>query len=93
VLDAVIFIPLTDPQARQWAMMCFSHCARSGYTPVAVVHRWCDILPMILAGVRPVVVVARQDHIPCDRLPRVEVVSAMPDPLKPISSQQRTRRT
>jgi hypothetical protein len=92
VLDAVIFIPLTDPSARQWAMMCFSHCARSGYTPVAVVHRWCDILQMILAGARPVVVVAKRDHIPGDRLPRIEVVSERPEPFRPASSQVRTRR-
>lgn len=78
--DALIFVPLTDPHARHWVAVCFSHCLRHGYVPKAVVRRWDDVWQLILDGVDAVVVVGVRDHLDPRRTPRVEVIAEQIEP-------------
>jgi len=73
-IDALIFVPLTDPHSSHWVTVCYSYCLRHGYAPLAVVHRWTDVLKLVFEGTRAVIVVGRRDHLDPKRMPRVEVV-------------------
>lgn len=91
--DAIIFVPATDPHMRHWVRVCFSHCLKLGYSPLAVVHRWEDVLEMVFEeGLRPVIVIARRDHLDPKREPRLEVVTEERE-RAPGQRQRRPHRT
>lgn len=91
-VQALIFVPLSDPHARHWVSVCFSHCLRNGYTPLAVVRTWDDVWRMIRGGVQAVVVVGRRDHLDATRTPRLEVITEQLGK-PPARRQRRPRRT
>lgn len=74
--DALIFVPLSEPNARYWVMACWSYCLRQGYNPIAVVHQWSDVTRLILEdGLLAVIVIGRRDHLDPKREPRLEVIA------------------
>lgn len=92
-VQALIFVPLSDPHAAHWISVCMSHCLRHGYVPKAVVRCWDDVWQLILDGVDAVVVVGVRDHLDPRRTPRLEVISEETEAgRQPVESQQRTGR-
>lgn len=77
-LKAIIFVP-DDGERATWEKMCLDHCDRHGHRVVSLivggVERWPDVLDMIRAQEADVIVVARPEHLPADRVPRTEVAS------------------
>lgn len=93
VHEALIFIPYHNDYARYWMVACWSYCMRHDYKPIAIVHDWADVVTYIMAGHLPVIVSARRDHLPCDRLPRFEAVSEEPAvPARPVPQRVRRQR-
>jgi hypothetical protein len=70
-LAAVILVP--DVEQDRWLARCMDHIERCGYRLAAIVRRWEDAHRLIGAGQVQVVVVARPEHIPPQRVPRFEV--------------------
>jgi hypothetical protein len=89
--QAILFIP---HDAQRWLETCLEYCARHGYEVIAIASTWADA--DLMAHERDAVVVAGQrDHLPSDRLPRLEVVleeASLPDPPPPAPTQRRPRR-
>lgn len=54
-MDALIFLPLDDPDVRKWMLLAWAHCQRRRYNVVAVVHNWCDVMALLTPGMRVVV--------------------------------------
>lgn len=75
VLDAVVFVPYEDPAHERWVHVCCEHCAEHNYRVVAVAGTYADAIAMLFEHGSNVMVVARWDHLPPDRLPRIEIVA------------------
>jgi hypothetical protein len=91
MIRAVLFIP---PDAHRWLESCAQYAARHGYEVIAIVAAWADADHMAHQH-DAVVVTGRRDHVPADRLPRLEVVleeSSLPDPPAPTPTQRRPQR-
>lgn len=90
VLRAIIYIP-GGLEASRWLLLCMEYIHRCQYTPVAVVRNgdWPSAQRMRDDGQADLIVVARRDHLPADRLPREEVVEEEGPALTP---QQRRPR-
>lgn len=73
MLKSIVFIP--DADSHRWMMACAQYCAVRHYEIVAVVHAWADAIRMIQDGRATVLVTGRPDHLPPDRMPRVEFVA------------------
>jgi len=78
-LRAVIWIA-ADPEWDRYAGWCVSYCTRKGYDIVAVVDgraggRYDDAWQLTRDGRADVIVTPARDHLPADRLPRIEVVA------------------
>jgi hypothetical protein len=71
-------VPAGPPGAR-WLDECADYCQRRGYTVLSVVPAdtvgWGAAMEAWLKGEVDVLVVARESHIPPDRVPRVEIVA------------------
>lgn len=82
-LRAVIYLP-DGPDLQRWQHRCMEHLEAHGYELVSVViddtggARWASVSTLLLAGRADVVVIARRDHLPPDRLPRFEVANDEP---------------
>lgn len=77
-LSAVIFVP-DGPEAPRWERVNLEFCERKGYAVVAVVRwrpgdEWRELHDMAGREEFDVLVVARRDHLPAKRRPRIEVV-------------------
>lgn len=92
-LRAVIYVP-AGRDADRWQRRCMHHVQRRGYELVAIVAdegdgaQWASVRALIDAGDVEIVVVAKEDHLPPDRLPRPEVAEEGP---APTPSQRRPR--
>lgn len=73
MLRAVIFVPTEDPAHARWVLVCGDHCRRRGYLLTAIVGDWADVAAMVKYEEVDIVVAARWDHLPPDRLPRLEI--------------------
>ncbi len=73
-LNAVLFIP-TGRDAERWLMVCNEYATRYGYKVAAVATDWASVVTMVLHGEAQVLVVARRDHLPAMRTPRLEVIT------------------
>lgn len=82
MLDSIVFVP-SDQTARPWLIICAEHCARHGYHMVAVVSDWDDAWHMLRDGEAQVLVIGQRDHLPPDRLPRIEFVTDVPPDVPP----------
>lgn len=72
---AVIFVPALDPAHVKWVLLCGEYCSKRGYLVIAIVGVWADTLILVLEKAADIVVTARRDHLPPDRLPRLDVVA------------------
>lgn len=92
MINAILYIP---PEAHRWLETCAQYAARHGYEVVCVVSSWADATIMSKEK-KAVVVVGRWDHLPADRLPRVEVVleedGSRVAPVAPPPTQRRPQR-
>lgn len=74
---AIIFVP-DDAERDRWEKICLDECDRRGYLVAALVHggaeKWHDLRTMLTNGEADVLVVARKEHLPPDRIPRTEWV-------------------
>jgi hypothetical protein len=84
---AVLLIPAGDiDEAQRWAHRdeCLEHCKRREYAVVGVAARWEDAAYVVLQREADIVVAARNDHFPADRVPRTETPETAPaDPGAP----------
>lgn len=85
--DAILFVPSGD---HRWLDLCGQYAARRGYTVIAVVSDWADVQELAREH-NAVVVYARDEHLPPDRLPRVERALEDCDPAVVPPSQRRPR--
>jgi len=82
-LRAVIYLPAGE-QMDRWRRTCALHVEARGYELVSIVideasgERWSSIQALLRDGRVDVIVVARRDQLPPDRLPRIEVASEEP---------------
>lgn len=91
--NAVLFVP-TGHGADRWLTVCAEYAARYRYMVTAVASDWDDVLTMLRDGEATVVVVARRDHLPPLRTPRLEVVTEVetaPVARRPDRRPRRTR--
>lgn len=86
---AVLFLP---DSACGWLDTCAMYTARHGYQVVAVVHVWADAVRLARQHAA-VVVAGRREHLPADRLPRLEIVVEEGDTATNKPIRQRPRRT
>lgn len=70
--QAILYLP---PQAERWMPQMIRYCHQRGYDIIAVVSDWADIWGMLEAQPDTVVVAPLREHVPADRLPRLEVLA------------------
>ncbi len=81
-LQAVIYAP--PGQLPLWTTACVEHCASMGYAVFGLIvgdcdgTNWNDVIDLLARGVAQIAVVARREHLPPDRLPRLEVTAEAP---------------
>lgn len=78
-MRAIIWVP-SGNDAERWKRVCVDYCERRGYDIVSVIYVQSDGLAewrqlAAMADEYEVLVVGRQDHLPAQRSPRVEVVA------------------
>jgi hypothetical protein len=94
-LRALIYIPGGEQMTR-WQRICGQHVEARGYRLVSIViddaggAKWPNVLTLVRAGQADVIVVARRDQLPKDRLPRIEV--ATEEPTLQLRQRQPVRR-
>lgn len=74
MVNAVLFVP-TGHGADRWLTVCAEYAARYRYQVAAIATDWDSVVTMVLQGEAEVVVVARRDHLPVMRTPRLEVIT------------------
>lgn len=92
MLNAVLFVP-TGHGADRWLTVCAEYAARYRYEVTAVASDWDDVVTMLFAGEAQVVVVARRDHLPAMRTPRMEIVTEVQTAPVAQHPDRRPRRT
>jgi hypothetical protein len=94
-LRAVIYLQAGEQMAR-WQRICGTHVEARGYELVSIVidgadgAKWPDVLTLLRGDRADVIVVARRDQLPKDRLPRIEV--ATEEPTLQLRQRQPVRR-
>lgn len=78
-LRAIIWLP-DDPEWERYAGWCHDYCETTEREIVAIIDaraggQFIDAMRMFIGGEADTIVVARRDHLPADRVPRVEVVA------------------
>lgn len=99
-LRAAIYVPtdLAERDLAIWRERCIAHCLQRGYDIVVVVTggpaAWEQLHADLTAGDIQIVVVGRREHLPPQRLPRVEETGVEPATSypQPRRGQQRPRR-
>lgn len=87
VARAIIYVPQLYEVAK-YAATCIEHCARHGYEVVGLVHGdWAKAAALLTSSTAGIMVVARPDHLPPDREPRVEIAD---EPASATPPHQRT---
>jgi hypothetical protein len=92
MLNAVLFVP-TGHGADRWLMVCAEYAARYRYQVAAIATDWDSVMTMIRQEEAQVVVVARRDHLPEYRTPRLEVVTEVQTAPAAQHPDRRPRRT
>ncbi|MFE9954157.1 hypothetical protein [Micromonospora sp. NPDC005299] len=72
-----IWIPSHVDPIEPHLMACLDHAGRCRYDLLGIITTapWDEVRQMMLAGKVDVVVVARREHLPPDRTPRIEVAA------------------
>lgn len=92
-LNAVLYVP-TGHGADRWLLVCAEYAARYHYEVAAIASEWDSVVQLLLQGEAQVVVVARRDHLPAMRTPRMEIVTEVqtaPAAQRPARRPRRTR--
>lgn len=94
VLRCIIFIP-SGPEFARWSQICAAYCLNHHYVVVAVTQVWSTAVEMMASGQVAVAVIAKRDHLPPERLPRLEVVAEeqADTPAVPPTQRRPLRRT
>jgi len=71
--DALIYVPSSPRHEAGWRAECLGRCQTEGWPVAAVVSSWDDVVRLLQAQPEVLIVVARDWHIPPDRLPRIVV--------------------
>ena len=71
---AVMICPF-GPDRGLWLDECLEYCKVNDYEAASVAGAWADACAALASGEADIVVVARPEHLPADRQPRVEIVS------------------
>jgi hypothetical protein len=87
-INAILFIPTGG----NWMDLCAQYTARHGYQIIAVVSVWADAIGLAREHAA-VVVAGRREHLPADRLPRLEIVVEEGDTPANAPMRHRPRRT
>ena len=79
---AAIWVPAQVEPIEPHLMACLDHARRCRYDLLGIITTapWDEVRQMMLDGKVDVVVVARLDHLPPDRTPRIEVAPRPPRP-------------
>jgi hypothetical protein len=85
-IQAIIYVPAQCADAARWLNHCYVYCAVRGYVPLHVARRWADVITILAAGCRAVVVASRIDHIE-----GLEIVSDQRPGDDPPASRRPTR--
>jgi hypothetical protein len=83
MMRAVILVPDDDEDRDRWARMCLDDCERAGLAVTQLVvgtgaAAWDQAMSVIEAHLAEVIVVARREHVPPDRVPQLRVVAEQP---------------
>jgi hypothetical protein len=70
---AVILAP-AGPEHDLWTAQCARFCADYGCEVIAVTPRWADAVAMIESRSADLIVVAKEEHLDPNRMPRLVVV-------------------
>lgn len=89
--SAVLFVP-TGRGADVWLTVCAEYANRYRYQVAAVASDWDDVMTMLRAKEAEVVVVARRDHLPPSRTPRLEIVTEPESAPRPPGQRRPQRR-
>lgn len=84
--NSIIFVPSHVSDYQRWVDDCARHCNGEDHRVLAVVSGWADAFGYAADGRADLVVAARRDHLPPDRLPRLIVLSELlksPGPRQP----------
>lgn len=77
----MILVPADDPERDRWTRECLADCEREGVEVTALVTRddpdegWAEAMRVIESHNAEVIVVARREHVPPDRVPQLRVVA------------------
>jgi len=75
VFRAVLYVPSEDPAHVRWVLVCGDYCSARGYLITAIAGVWADVVAMVRCEGADIVIAARRDHLPPDRLPRLEIAA------------------
>lgn len=79
---AVIFVPVI-PGADVFVLQCIAHVEARGYQLYAIARTWAQVNEVIHERLAQVVVMARREHMPPDRVPRFEFLGVEPGDSRP----------
>lgn len=88
--NAVLLVP-TGRGADVWLTVCADYAARHHYQVAAIASDWDGVMTVLRNEEAEVVVVARRDHLPPSRTPRLEIVTE-PQSAPAAPSQRRPQR-
>lgn len=100
-LRAAIYVPtdLAERDLPVWRERCIQHCLTMGYDIETVVtgdaRAWEQLHQELVSGAVQIVVVGRREHLPPQRLPRIEETGVDPTRhsfMLPPEGQRRPRR-
>lgn len=93
--QAILFIPVVGRSADYWIGVCHDYAERKGYKVVSIVRAWDDLVRMVRAGAAGVVVAGRREHLPRNRIPRIEfaidpdqVAAQPPEQRRPVRTSE-----
>lgn len=77
-------MPADDPERDRFTRECLADCERAGLEVTALVaytdrdNGWTEAVRVIESHSAEVIVVARREHVPPDRVPQLRVVAEQP---------------
>lgn len=88
---AIIFVP-PGSEFTRWSNICAAYCLNRDYVVVAIATTWEAAMKCLMLGEATVAVVGKPDHLPPDRLPRMELVIDEQNDASPGPKRRRTQR-
>lgn len=88
MIYAVVFMPPGTPAAETLILQCITHVEEHGYELRSILDDWEQVVNVLHEGLAHVVVLARREHLPTERLPRIEVVGHHPGDGRPALNER-----